>query len=230
VPVAARLIDVVAPSAPEGVVLVLHGGGNRGESVPVSPTQLSVLRMIPLARQITRPAGGRLAVLRLLNTYRGWDSAHTPVADVAWALGEVGERYGAGTPVCLVGHSLGGRAALLSAGRPEVRGVVALAPWVYPDDRAEGALAGTPIVIIHGDGDRVARPERARAVAATLARQTSVSFVTVTGGQHAMLRRRDRFDGLAARCVAWMLLGEGVERGDDPVLARIAAGEPELTL
>jgi hypothetical protein len=30
--------------------------------------------------------------------------------------------------------------------------------------------------------------------------------------------------------VAWMLLGEGVERGDDPVLARIAAGEPELTL
>jgi pimeloyl-ACP methyl ester carboxylesterase len=220
-----RLIDVAVPAEPAGVVLVLHGGGSRGAPVSVSPTQLSVLRMIPLAQRIKRASQGRLVVLRLLNSYRGWDTDHTPVTDVAWALGELAERFGPGLPVCLVGHSLGGRAALLSAGRPEVRGVVALAPWVYPSDRVSG-VNGTPIVIIHGDADRVASPERALAMAANLRRDTAVSFVTVAGGTHAMLSHRDSFDGLAARCVEWMLLG----RVDGPVVAQIAAGEPELTV
>ena len=34
----------------EGVVLVLHGGASRGDGVRVSPTQLSVVRMIATAR------------------------------------------------------------------------------------------------------------------------------------------------------------------------------------
>jgi hypothetical protein len=36
------------PSNPAGVVLVLRGGGERGR-VPVNPTQLSLLRMVPVA-------------------------------------------------------------------------------------------------------------------------------------------------------------------------------------
>ncbi len=221
----ARLIDVSVPQAPEGVVLVLHGGGTRGAPVGVSPTQLSVLRMIPIASRIARGSHHRLVVLRLLNAFRGWDAGHTPVADVGWALGEIAGRFGADAGVCLVGHSLGGRAALLSAGQDQVHGVVALAPWVYPNDVADG-VAGTPIVIIHGDADRVASPERSRALADRLRRQTPASYITVKDGTHAMLRRRSRFDGLAAHCVNWMLLGEI----DDVTLRQIATGEGRLTV
>jgi predicted esterase len=220
-----RLIDVSVPRDPEGVVLVLHGGGTRGAPMAVSPTQLSVLRMIPIARRIARGSHRRLAVLRLLNSFRGWDNGHTPMRDVEWALEEIAGRFGADAPVCLVGHSLGGRAALLSAGKEQVHGVVALAPWVYPSDVVRNA-GGTPIVIIHGDADQVASPQRSREVADALAQQTTVSYITVASGTHAMLRRRDSFDGLAAHCVNWMLLGET----QDPVLRQIAAGEERLTV
>lgn len=113
---------------------MLHGGAHRGDATGVSPAQLSVLRMIPVARRVARATARRGAVLRLLNSRRGWDTAHTPVRDVEWALAEIAGRFGRELPVCLVGHSLGGRAALLSAGERQVTGVVALAPWVYPSD------------------------------------------------------------------------------------------------
>jgi alpha-beta hydrolase superfamily lysophospholipase len=203
----ARLIDVAIPAEPEGIVLLLHGGGSRGAPVRVSPTQLSVLRMIPIAQRVARAGRGRLAVLRLLNTWRGWDSSHTPVSDLAWALGQLEDRFGPGLPVCLIGHSLGGRAALLAAGDPRVRGVVALAPWVYPDDAPRGPdVAGTPVLIIHGEEDRVASMARSRALADRLEQRTDVSFVSVPGGKHAMLTHRDAFDGRAGDAAASMLL------------------------
>ncbi len=191
----------------------------------VSPSQLSVLRMIPVARAVARAGHRRLAVVRLLNSFRGWDSDHTPIQDVDWALGQLAERFGAAMPVCLVGHSLGGRAALCSADRSQVRGVVALAPWVYASD-ADEAVADTPIVIIHGDEDRVAAPDRSRRVAESLRRRTQVAYITVEGGKHAMLSHRRDFDTLAAHCVAWMLLGEI----EDPIVARIAAGEDTFSV
>jgi len=129
VDLAPRLIDTVTPDDPSAVVLVLHGGADRQDSPGVSPTQLSVLRMIPVAKAVARAGRGRLAVHRLLNTRRGWDTHHTPVDDVAWALEQVRERYG-DRPVGLVGHSLGGRAALLAGGLDCVRSVVALTPWI----------------------------------------------------------------------------------------------------
>ena len=173
----------------------------------VSPTQLSVLRMIPVASRVARRSGGRLAILRLLNSSRGWDSEHTPVRDVEWALDKLARRFGPSEPVCLIGHSLGGRAALLAAGQPSVAGVVALAPWVYPTDVAAD-VQDTPIVIIHGDADRIASPARSRQLAQALSRETEVAYVSVAGGTHAMLGRLDTFDGLAAQCAAWMLLGQ----------------------
>src|ERR1700754_2731116 len=108
-----RLIDVYVPERPEGAVLVLHGGASRRGSMRVSPAQLSVLRMIPIARRMARAGRGRLAVFRLLNSRRGWDASHTPVDDARWALEQISERFEERPPVCLVGHSLGGRAALL---------------------------------------------------------------------------------------------------------------------
>jgi alpha-beta hydrolase superfamily lysophospholipase len=193
-----RLIDVRVPDDPGGVVLVLHGGASRRGDMRVSPAQLSVVRMIPIARRIARAGRGRLAVFRLLNSRRGWDAAHTPVDDVRWALGEIAERLGP-LPACLVGHSLGGRAALLAAGAPEVRGAVALAPWVHPRDVAPD-LAGRRVLILHGDRDRIASPQRSAAFARALRRSAAeLRYVCVPGGKHAMLRHAAAFDGPAAR-------------------------------
>ena len=152
-----RLIDVAVPAGPEGAVIVLHGGASRRDRMRVSSAQLSVVRMVPIARRIARAGRGRLAVFRLLNSRRGWDATHTPVQDTRWAIAQVRDRVGGAVPICLVGHSLGGRAALLAAGEPEVAGAVALAPWVLPSDTPRG-VDGKPILIVHGSRDRVADP------------------------------------------------------------------------
>ena len=216
----ARLIDTATPSTPRGIVLVLHGGGARRRPMRVKPTQLSVLRMVPVASRIARAAPGELAVLRLLNSTRGWDADHTPVDDVRWALREVGARFGPDLPVGLVGHSLGGRAALFAAGEGPVVSVVALNPWVHPREEHLD-LAGRQVLIVHGGDDRVARPTSSAAMARDLARTARVGYVTVEGGSHAMLRRRDVFDGLAADFAAATLL----RRPPEGVVARVLAGE-----
>lgn len=218
--VRAELIDTHVPADPSGVVLVLHGGASRRGDMRVSPTQLSVLRMIPVAERIKHGAQDRLAVFRLLNSARGWDTTHTPVRDVEWALGQVRERFNTKLPTCLVGHSLGGRAALLAADQPEVRSAVALAPWVYPSD-GQIDLSGRQILIVHGTGDRIARPRNSEAVARGLARTADVGYVRIRGGKHAMLKHGWVFDGLAAKFAIGTLLDEPQ---DGPV-ARVLAGE-----
>lgn len=200
-----KLIEVHVPSRPQAAVLVLHGGGSREKGVAVSPTQLSVLRMIPIARRVARADRRRLAVFRVLNSVRGWDTDHTPADDVTWALGQVAERLG-DLPVGLVGHSLGGRAAIVCADRPTVTSVVALAPWVYADDGAVDA-GGVRVLIAHGTQDRVASPERSAAAAERMrATAKSLSYVRVAGAKHAMLARHGVFSDLAARFTAAVLL------------------------
>jgi pimeloyl-ACP methyl ester carboxylesterase len=183
---------VRVPKAPTGVVLVLHGGAARRENMMVSPTQLSVLRMIPIARRLARAGRNELAVFRLLNSRRGWDAHHTPVHDARWALDEIAARLGGPLPTSLVGHSLGGRAALLSAGAPHVTSVAALAAWVYPSDVAPG-IEGRRVLFVHGARDRIASPQRAQALADVLAEQADVRFVTVPDGKHAMLSHGREF-------------------------------------
>lgn len=190
----------------------------------VSPTQLSVLVMIPIAWRIARGGRGRLSVLRLLNSTRDWDTRRTPVADAHWALDQVIARVGPAVPVCLVGHSLGGRAALLAAARPEVRGVVALAPWVYPDDAA--GLTDTDILVVHGANDRVASPERSAALARNLSRRNRVGYVHVEGAGHAMVRHHATFGSLAAEFAAVTLLGSAAQGS----IGRIRAGEPWIAI
>ena len=198
-----HLVVTRAPARPEAVVLVLHGGASRADRPDVHPAQLSVLRMVPVARRIAR-ADRRLAVLRLLNSSRGWETRHTPVDDVRWALGQVRERYG-DRPVGLVGHSLGGRAALLAGDQEPVRSVVALNPWVYPYDDAD--LSGRRVLVVHGTEDRVASLDRARAVVANLRRRTDVELREVPGGRHAMLRHGAVFERAAASFSVSSLLG-----------------------
>lgn len=219
---ARRLIPVRTPRSPEGVVLVLHGGASRGEQVMVSPAQLSVLRMVPVARRIARAGRGRLAVHRLLNSHRGWDARTTPVMDVAWALGQVEEQHG-DVPVALVGHSLGGRAALLSASDPAVRAAVALNPWLRPDDRLESEDAR--VLVVHGTEDRVARPGASADLVARAGPSVEVSRVEVVGGRHAMLRRARTYESLAADFVAATLLGSSPRT---EAVAAVLAGERSL--
>lgn len=220
-----RLIETAVPHEPEGAVLVLHGGAARREAMRVSPTQLSVVRMIPIARRAARAGRGRLAVFRLLNAQRGWDTEHTPVHDAHWALEQIAERLGGPVPTCLIGHSLGGRAALLAADREPVRSAVALNPWVYATDVPHGA-GDRRFLIVAGSEDRIARPDRSAAVARALARTADVAYVTIEGGKHAMLRHGRRFDGLAADFAAATLLGEPTAG----VLARVDAGEAWVTV
>jgi len=182
----------------------------------VSPAQLSVLRMVPVARRLARAGRGRLAVVRLLNSSRGWDDRHTPVDDAIWALGQVQERYG-DLPVSLVGHSLGGRAALLAGEQEGVRSVVALNPWVYPDQ--SGDLRGRPTLIVHGLADRIALPDRSAALARRLARTTDVGYIAIPDAKHAMLRHGGRFETYASEFVVATLLGRDGLRLSDPVAA-----------
>lgn len=186
-------------------MLVLHGGASRRGDAMVSPAQLSVLRMIPVARRIARAGRGRLAVYRLLNSSRGWDTQHTPVDDARWALHQVAERH-PDLPACLVGHSLGGRAAILAGDGPDVRSVVALNPWVYPDDRVD--LRGRRVLVVHGTDDRIASPARSRTVSDRLSRTAdSVGYLSVEGGRHAMLRHGRTFERAAADFARETLLG-----------------------
>ncbi len=202
----ARLLQTDAPASPEGLVLVLHGGSSRQGSPMVRPAQLSVVRLIPVARRIAWTGSGQLGVFRLLNSRRGWDRTHPPVMDVRWALRSLEERYGRGLPVCLVGHSLGGRAALLAGAEHAVRAVVALNPWVYPTDDAD--LSGRRVLIVQGTRDRVASPERTATVAQRLAARADVRHVTIDGGGHAMLRHGREFERAASAFVVSTLLGD----------------------
>jgi pimeloyl-ACP methyl ester carboxylesterase len=220
-----RLIDVVLPVDPVGIVLVLHGGASRRANMMVSPAQLSVLRMVPVARRIARLSANGLAVFRVLNSRRGWDTHHTPVHDAEWALDRARERVGQPLPACLVGHSLGGRAALLAAGRHEVQSVVALAPWVYPTDAAQG-ITGKRILFVHGSADRIASPARSVALADALSHQADVAYITINGGKHAMLGRHALFDQLAAQFVVWTLLG----KPEGKTMARIETGERHIQI
>jgi dienelactone hydrolase len=205
-----RLIDVVVPAHPRGIVLVLHGGDKR-EDPRVSSRQPSVVRMLLVAHAIRRTAHRQLAIFRVLNSERGWGSQLGRVADARWALQRAHERVGAELPASLVGHSLGGRAALMAAGSPTVRSAVALAPWVQETDEVTG-IEGRRLLFIHGTADRVASIERARRVADRLAARTEVTFVEVQGGTHAMLRHRRKFDAVAAQFVVQTMADVGWAR------------------
>jgi len=152
--------------------------------------------MIPIAWRIARLGRRRVAVYRLLNSTRGWSHERTPVDDVRWAVEEIRRDFGRALPIGLVGHSLGGRAALLAAGAPEVTTAVALNPYLYSQDGAAD-LTGTAVLIVHGTQDRVASPPMAEVVARGLRRRTAVTLVRVQGGKHAMLSRHRVFETAA---------------------------------
>ncbi|MGW5718009.1 alpha/beta hydrolase [Amycolatopsis sp. NPDC003865] len=192
----------------EAVVLVLHGGAERGTG-GVPPWKLAFLRMVPIARALHRAGRGHGVEVRLVRNRRyGWNApAMDPLDDARWALERVHADH-PGLPVVLVGHSMGARVALRVADDPAVRGVCALAPWTPRGEPVE-AVAGRAVLIVHGTRDRMTSPveshafaERAEGVAARVAR-----FEIANEG-HAMLRRSSVWTRLTIAFTLEVLAGD----------------------
>lgn len=186
-----------AGSGVRGVALVLHGG--RANSFDaVHPLQASPLRMRPFAARLA--AGGAaqgLAVWALRNRIRGWNGEdQSALKDARWALDRIAAEHPM-VPVYLLGHSMGGRTALSAAGHPQVRAVVALAPWLEPSTPVD-PVKGRSVLVMHGDTDRSTSPAASLAFARRaqgVARD--VHYVRILGAGHAMVRSMPVWHGLS---------------------------------
>lgn len=189
------------PVRPRAAVLVLHGGQETSHR-PARPWQLAALRMGPFARAVS---GDDILVARARYRVRGWNGERAdPVRDTHRALDELAQLAGP-VPTVLLGHSMGGRAALRAAGHSQVCGVVALAPWWPPGEPVE-QTAGRHILCLHGDQDRVTSPtESADCVRRARGTATGAGMALVGGGDHAMLRRHRLWHDTAAALVAHLL-------------------------
>ncbi len=201
------------PAAGEvrAVVLVLHGGKAVSHE-PSRARHLSAARLVPVARRLHRelaPLGVEVRMVRY--RYRGWNRTEaSPVADAVWALAQIREAH-PGLPIVLVGHSMGGRAALRVAGDPSVVGVVALAPWCEQADPVE-QLAGQRLRILHGSRDKWTDPRASAALAERAAALgADVRWTDMGPVGHFMLRHRSRWAELVVYLVSDALLAAGLD-------------------
>jgi len=207
------LVTVAPRSQARGVALIAHGGKSKSIA-PDSNLRTPALRMFPFVADLARAGrGGGLAVAQLRYRTVGYNDGD-PVADVEWALDELSGRFAA--PVCLVGHSMGARAALRAAGHGSVTAVAGLAAWCPPHEPV-AQLEGRTVMLVHGARDRITDPagsldlgRRARGTAARIAR-----FELARAG-HTMLERLPLWQSLTRRFVLGVL-------GFEPMDERIAA-------
>ncbi|MFI5864973.1 alpha/beta fold hydrolase [Streptomyces sp. NPDC051546] len=203
----AALIPVFRHRLPQeatAAVLLLHGG--RADALgPPPPLNLPGLRMRPFGAALLRDTfHDEVLVAHVRYRYRGWNgpNAH-PVADVRRALAELRALTGP-VPTVLVGHSMGGRAALRAAADPQVKGVIALAPWCPPGEPT-AQLHGRTVIALHDEADRVTS---AAGTWSHLTRAQSagagVLGIAMPRGGHSMIRdarRWHRITAEAARAV-----------------------------
>lgn len=206
-----RVQPVGIAVGPTALVLVLHGGRAHSHDDPhrLRPARL---RMLPFARMLAAVPNAP-AVWMLRYRYRGWNApAMDALLDTEWALEQAEARY-RGIPVVLVGHSMGGRAALRATGRGVVA-VCALAPWLDGTDPVR-QLAGRTVLIAHGDRDRMTDPRESFAYAVRARAATDrVCRFDVQGDGHAMLRRPRDWTSLVRRFVLGQI---GIEPPDPEI-------------
>ncbi|WP_063898588.1 alpha/beta fold hydrolase [Streptomyces sp. IMTB 1903] len=212
-------------------VLLLHGG--RADALSPPPRlNLPALRMRPFATALTRAtAHADVLVAHVRYRYRGWNGHHAhPVADARRALEELRALAGP-VPVVLVGHSMGGRAALRAAEDPQVAGVVVLAPWCPPAEPA-AHLRARAVVALHDEHDRVTRAADTWAyLARARAAEARVHAIRMPRGGHAMIGDAGLWHRITAGAAAALLGlapfpdGPGGLAGPDPN-ADATAGPP----
>ncbi|WP_406452023.1 alpha/beta hydrolase [Streptomyces sp. NBC_00876] len=191
---------------PAAAVLLLHGGREAGLGPPPpGPLNLPAVRMRPFAGALRRASAGDVLVRAVRYGHRGWNGSRAdPLHDAVRALDEL-RRVAGEIPVVLLGHSMGGRAALGAAGHPLVRGVVGLAPWCPQGDPVT-QLAGRDVVLVHSPLDRITSAKASAALTAgARAAGARTCLVTVQGGDHAMLRRAPAWHRLTVSLVAGLL-------------------------
>ncbi|OIK26515.1 alpha/beta family hydrolase [Streptomyces malaysiense] len=199
------LVPLRLPARPRAAVLVLPGGRAHGLR-PSRPWHLAVLRMRPFHRAIAAALPHEDVLLAQVRyRVRGWnDGRADPVPDTLEALRRLGELAGP-VPTVLVGHSMGGRAALRAVGHPQVRALLALAPW-WPPDEPWQPLAGRRLVVLHGERDRITAPaDSAGLVCRARGTADRSAMALVRGGDHAMVRRHRFWHETAAAVVAHFL-------------------------
>ena len=190
------LVHLAAPAEPKAIVLLLHGGRESGYG-HVPARRLSVVRMRPFARAVhERTRDAAVAVLRY--RYRGWNAPDAdPVRDTEWAMEQLLHVYGA-LPVVLVGHSMGGRAAVRAAGHARVVAIAGLAPWL-PAGEPIDQLQDRDVLLMHGTADvrtsAKSTVELGRRIA-PIARR--VACVQIKRSSHGMLQRASLWHTLTA--------------------------------
>jgi alpha-beta hydrolase superfamily lysophospholipase len=204
------------PDAPRAVVLVLHGGRARSRESG-ERKRMAYLRMVPFARDLQKQA--ELGVFMLRYRFRGWNApANDAQRDAEWALAELARTY-PGVPVVLVGHSMGGRAALGAAGAANVTAVCALAPWLDGSDPIT-QLAGRTVLIAHGDREHWTDPGQSFDYAVRAKHVTDrIARFDVPGAGHFMISRSGDWTSLVRRFV----LGVTEIEPEDPEIANALA-------
>lgn len=198
--------DTWVPDSARAITLVLHGGAQHGTN-PLDGRSLSWRRARALARHlagVTTADGIGVVVLRY--RVRGWNAGHarlpSPVADARWALDEIARAHD--LPVAVVGHSMGARTGVAVADHPSVRGVVALAPWLPPDDPV-APLSGKKLRAAHGSLDRITSARATRAYVARAAAVADAEFTDMGAVGHYLLRRVPLWNAYAAASVREVL-------------------------
>jgi pimeloyl-ACP methyl ester carboxylesterase len=211
-----------------GVVVVVHGGKSVS-SEPTTAWQPAVLRMVPLARAVRHALRGSGAVVvRPRFQLRGWNGEQAqPVSDLAGILEGLGRRFGP-VPIVLIGHSMGARAALRVAGHPAVSAVAGLAPWL-PTGEPVGQLAGRRVLLVHGNADRITRPQDTWAYAERARSLADVMTIEIRSGEHAMLRRAGLWHSIAAE-FACSVFGVPGRTGDLAEILSSSAGDPHRVM
>jgi predicted esterase len=183
-----RLDGHPAAAGTAAVALFCHGG-TAASVQPPRERALSVVRMRAVEQFVSAAAADRgLATYLLRYRVAGWNGAAADAyADVRWGLDRIRAEHG-DVPIVLVGHSMGGRAALRAGGDAQVGTVCALAPWTPPGEPV-AHLRDRTVAILHGRGDRWV-PAALSADFAVRAQKAGahVARFTVAGG-HSMLRR-----------------------------------------
>ena len=207
-----------------GLALFCHGGTT--ESVePPKERALSLVRMRAFEQFVHRSTADQ-GIATALVRYRvaGWNGeAADAFQDVRWAITRLRADHGTDVPIVLVGHSMGGRAALRAGGEPSVTAVCALAPWTPPGEPVMH-LRDQTVAILHGRGDRWV-PARLSAEFAVRARRAGarVARFEIDGG-HSMVRRSARWHAFARDVV---LAGTGLEPMRPDIATALSRPSPE---